>query len=85
MGLTASRVSLNHRHERICEKMTVWGWGGHRGVWNSTRGQACPRMLGATAPNQEKPGHEMDKDVAVGLIVWTSDSQPRIILPPRGP
>lgn len=54
---------------------------------NSTRGQACPRTLGATPPKQENlvTRYEMDKDVAVGLIVWTSDSQPRIILPPRGP
>lgn len=84
MGLTASRVSLNHWHERICEKMTVSVAGGGR---NSTRGQACPRTLGATPPKQENlvTRYEMDKDVAVGLIVWTSDSQPRIILPARGP
>lgn len=44
MGLTASRVSLNHRHERICEKMTVSvaGVGGTAHVGRHVPGRWVP-------------------------------------------
>lgn len=62
MGLTASRVSLNHRHECICEKMTVsvagvrQGWGqtaGHQRAW---LGSQVDRGSGQAGPGTDAGG-----------------------------
>lgn len=53
MGLTASRVSLNHRHECICEKMTVSVAGGaEQHTWAGMSQDA-----GCHPPEAGKPGH----------------------------
>lgn len=50
MGLTASRVSLNHRHERICEKMTV-------SVAEQHTWAGMSQDAGCHPPEAGKPGH----------------------------